>query len=571
MIDELEEAEEAAISNETAPAVELVLNSVADICQRYHITALNDFLDSCRTFAADKVLNVAVFGRFKAGKSSFLNHLIGRPLLPVGVIPITSAVTEVQYGAVEHADVIFQDGRTEDVPLERIGQFMSEVENPENKKGVARVRLELPAMERYRGIRFVDTPGLDSVFEHNTGASLEWLPNVGLALVAVGVDPPLSQHDLELIRNLKRYTPRIALLLTKVDVLEESERRQVQDFVRSQLVRVWDGSVPLFPFSIRPGFEALRRALDESLLAEVRQGAGRQRAAILSHKLDSLLDECGGYLRVALEAAEVSDSDRAQLREKILGQPESLADARLALQLIVRHRIGSIRTSFESLLKADEVRVRDTLMAGFQVEFPAWTRSLRVALERFEDWLSASLTHEMTEVSDKHQKEFAEPVEHVSRQLTQSLQDFRNRLSERALEALGVSLKTTEVDFRPEPPRAPDVRVGRVFDHNWELLSLVLPMPLVKTMVRKHFATKIGDAVFMNLSRLVSQWEEVVSGSLIALRKEAERRFDELVSTIERLISAAVEEAPHIRADLQRLTALRTRNAVDRTGSPDHR
>ena len=187
-------------------------------------------------------------------------------------------------------------------------------------------------------------PGLDSVFEHNTGASLEWLPNVGLALVAVGVDPPLSQHDLELIRSLKRYTPRIALLLTKVDVLEEGERLQVQDFVRSQLARCWDGSVPLFPFSIRPGFEGLHRALEESLLSEVTRGAGRQREVILRHKLDSLLDECAAYLTVALQAAEISDSERAELRQKILGQKESLADSRLALQLIVRHRMGSIRT-----------------------------------------------------------------------------------------------------------------------------------------------------------------------------------------------------------------------------------
>lgn len=565
----IKELEETAISNAAMPRVQGVLNAVAEICGRHQITALQDFQESCRRFAEDKILNVAVFGRFKAGKSSFLNHLIGRPLLPVGVIPITSAVTEIQYGATERADVIFQDGRTESVPLSRIGEFMSETENPENAKGVARVRLELPAMARYRGIRFVDTPGLDSVFEHNTDASLEWLPNVGLALVAVGVDPPLSQHDLELIRSLKRYTPRIALLLTKVDVLEEGERFQVQDFVRSQLLRCWDGSVPLFPFSIRPGFEGLHRALDESLLSEVTVGAGRQREVILRHKLDSLLDECAAYLTVALQAAEISDSERAELRQKILGQKETLSDSRLALQLIVRHRMGSIRTSFESLLKADEGQVRNRLLTSFQSEFPAWTRTLRVVLERFEDWLSASLVREMAELSRKHRQEFVEPVGHVSRQLGQSLQDFRNRLSERALETLGVPLRTTEVDFRPEAPRTPDVRVGKIFDRNWELLSLVVPMGLVRTLVKRHFESKIGDAVFMNLSRLVSQWEEVVARSLVTLRKEAERRFDEFVSTIERLIAAAGEEAPHIRVDIQRLAALRAQDIGDGTGSLD--
>ena len=130
-------------------------------------------------------------------------------------------------------------------------------------------------MERYSGIRFVDTPGLDSVFEHNTDASMEWLPNVGLALVAVGVDPPLSQRDIELIRNLSRFTPNISLLLTKVDLLDESERVQVLEFVRTQLARYWDGSVPVFPYSVRPGFEHLRAEIDEGPLTQAHGEAGR--------------------------------------------------------------------------------------------------------------------------------------------------------------------------------------------------------------------------------------------------------------------------------------------------------
>ena len=234
------------------------LGAVEDLCRRHGISALEDFLESCRAFAQEKALSIAVLGRFKAGKSSFLNHLLGRPLLPIGVVPVTSVVTEIEWGPRERAEIRFADGRVELAPVERIGDFISETRNPENSKHVARVRVELTSMDRYRGIRFVDTPGLESVFEHNTDASLDWLPNVGLALVAVGVDPPLSRHDIELIRNLSRYTPNISLLLTKVDLLEEGERVQVREFVRKQLARYWNDAVPVFPYSVRPGFEHLR-------------------------------------------------------------------------------------------------------------------------------------------------------------------------------------------------------------------------------------------------------------------------------------------------------------------------
>ncbi|MGA2717035.1 MAG: dynamin family protein [Bryobacteraceae bacterium] len=548
---------------DTAPVapeiVQDVLGTVADLCKRHEIAALEDFLESCRTFAREKTLNIAVLGRFKAGKSSFLNHLLGQPLLPIGVIPVTSVVTEIQWGADERADILFSDGRREQVPVDRIGDFISESRNPENYKQVARVRVELPSMDRYRGIRFVDTPGLESVLEHNTDVSLEWLPNVGLALVAVGVDPPLSQHDIELIRNLSRYTPNISLLLTKVDVLNEEERVQVREFVRKQLARYWNDAVPIFPYSVRPGFEHLRAELEDSLLSQVRADTAEHHATILLHKLDSLLTECADYLNVALKAAAVADSEREELRRRIIGQKESLDDTRLALKLIVRHATANTRPTFEALLQPDELPVRKRLQESLDHEFPLWTRSLRIVTEKFDDWLRVVLTRDMAELSRKHRNEFVEPVRRVSRQLSRSLQDFRNRLSERMLETLGVPLRTTEMELQTEDPGSPDVRVGKIFDRNWELLSWLIPMALVQGAVLKHYHRKVGDLVFTNLSRLVSQWEEIVNASLLALEKESIRRLDGLTGTIDKLIASSGQQAPQIRDDIQRLEELRCR------------
>jgi GTP-binding protein EngB required for normal cell division len=539
--------------------VEDVLRTVADLCDRHGISTLEDFVESTRAFAQEKTLNIAVLGRFKAGKSSFLNQLLGRPLLPVGVIPVTSVVTEIQWGPADRAEILFAGGRREQAAIDRIGDFISESQNPENVKEVERVRVELASMDRYRGIRFVDTPGLESVFEHNTDTSLEWLPNVGLALVAVGVDPPLSQHDIELIRNLSRYTPNISLLLTKVDVLDEAERVQVQEFVQKQLARYWSGAVPVFPYSVRPGFERLRAELDDSLLSQARAGAGEQREAILVHKLDSLMSECADYLNVALKSAEVADSEREQLRLKILGQRESLDDARLSLKLIVRHAVGSTRSSFEAVLRGDEVPARQKLQSGLNRNFPLWSMSLRIATAKFDDWMRASLTSEMADLSRKHRSEFLAPGQRAGRQLSQSLQDFRNRLSDRLLETLGVPLRTTEMDLHTDDPKSPDVRVGRIFDHDWDLLSWLIPMALVKGAVLNHYHRKAGELVSTNISRLVSQWQDIVNSSLLALEKESLRRLDALVATIEKLIASAGQEAPRIREDLSLLEALKAR------------
>jgi len=122
----------------------------------------------------------------------------------------------------------------------------------------------------------------------------------------------------------------------------------------------------VFPYSVRPGFERLREELDESLLSHVRAEAGEQHAAILLHKLDSLLSECADYLNVALKAAETADSEREQLRQKILGEKESLDDTRLALRLIVRHAAGHTRSTFEACVRDDELPIRRKLDASLR-------------------------------------------------------------------------------------------------------------------------------------------------------------------------------------------------------------
>jgi GTP-binding protein EngB required for normal cell division len=533
-----------------------LLETVAELCDRYQIADLRYVLESCRAFARAETLNIAIFGRFKAGKSSFLNHLLGEPLLPCGVIPVTSVITRIEFGPNECAEVRFLDGRAEPISLKQIEDYVSETANPGNAKQVASVHLAVPAMDRYRGICFIDTPGLDSVFEHNTNASLEWLPNTGVALVAVGADSPLSHGDVELIRGLSRFTPNISVLLTKVDTLAADERNQVESFVSGQLARYWDGAVPVFAYSIRPGFEYLREQLDERLLSRARAGADQQHAAILRHKAGSLLAECRGYLNVALKAAESADSEREQLRQQIVGQRESADDPRLTLRLIARHAAAGARARFEEILRGDEAPVRQRLLDDLEREFPAWTGSLSVAMERFDEWLGASVTREMAALSQGHRGEFLEPARRAGRQLSQSLQDFRNRLAKQSLEALGMPLETTQVELAIQYPRSPDIRVGRIFDHNWELLSAAAPMSLLQGAVKRHFERRVADAVFMNLSRLASQWDETVGAALLVLEKDSIERFDTLIATIEKLIASAGQDAPRIREDLNRLDAL---------------
>jgi ribosome biogenesis GTPase A len=104
---------------------------------------------------------LAVLGQFKRGKSSLMNAIIGRELLPTGVLPLTSAITILKYGPAERMIVNRNDSVfPEELPVSDLSAYVTEKGNPDNRKKVKTVSVELPVPFLQRGIEFVDTPGV---------------------------------------------------------------------------------------------------------------------------------------------------------------------------------------------------------------------------------------------------------------------------------------------------------------------------------------------------------------------------------------------------------------------------
>lgn len=534
-------------------SVSYPLDLVAELASRYSIAALAPSLRVCQSALTREELSIAVLGRFKAGKSSFLNHLLGREILPVGVIPVTTVVTAIAWGPMENAEVRFSDGRTEIVGLRDVAAFVTEANNPENAKQVSEVILHLPDLERFKSLRFVDTPGLESAFVHNTGTSLAWAPNSDLALVAVGVDPPLTQQDLSLIRKLFEYTPKVGVLLTKVDLLTPTEAAEVLRFVRGQLSRNLDRPVELFPYSTRPGFEALKADLQEQFIERTLDAFRSRKQAVAAHKLQGLLRECGDYLQLILQSAQNRHNEKQQFHLRALAGRDSLADTKLELQLVARHHAAVARGHIEKILAPQEKEMGDELARALVHAYGPWQMPFAPLLERFAAWLRDALTLRLTSISASHKEAFLQPVRDVQRQYLEILQAFRDRLSGRAMELFGVPLRTTETDIVPPSPKSPDIKIGRVFDHSWELISPIIPMIVIRGAVKARFLDIIRYETFKNLARLTTQWTDIVSETILGMQREAENRLELLIQTVEHLAAPSTSGIPDILPDLDRV------------------
>jgi len=122
---------------------------------------------------ATQRFHIAVLGEFKRGKSTLVNALIGQPLLPSGVVPLTTVATEVHFGS-EQTTVIFADGRRRIVAPDVLGDDVTERGNPSNTKHVDRVEVAVGTAFGAPGLVLVDTPGIASVNQHNDAYGFPW-------------------------------------------------------------------------------------------------------------------------------------------------------------------------------------------------------------------------------------------------------------------------------------------------------------------------------------------------------------------------------------------------------------
>lgn len=515
-------------------------------------------------------LDVAVFGRFKAGKSSFLNHLVGRPVLPIGVVPLTAVVTRLRYGPADRVEVRFLDGPVTTVPLRDIGLYVDEKLNPDNQKRVASVEVELPELKPLAPLEFVDTPGLGSAFAHNTEAALSWLPNVGAALVAVSSDAPLSERDLNLLAELRQHTPKIGLLLTKADLLTESQRAEVLDFVRGQLRRKWKAQFPVFFYSIKPELEALKGALIDQLLLPLIQQRSDAASQILRHKLGSLAHQIGSYLQVALAAATQAESARQALQARLHEERQQWELLRAELHGLAYDWAG--KALDWSLAKLEPVRaeLRAKVTTALQAQFPQWRLRLPALMAAWRQWMQTMLTAELAEVSRAQRAMFCEPLHKAALHLSRTVRAFQDRLAGHVKDALGVTLLPREFTPEVREPEAPPVDVGYGFDVTVDIVGHLVPMSLVRRRVQRTLVGKAGWEVDKNLSRLAADWRDRVATAIRDLTQQAERHALAELSALEQTLERSGSDAPMLRqalAQVQGLQAQLTPASTETSGS----
>jgi ribosome biogenesis GTPase A len=310
--------------------------------------------------------HLAVLGQFKRGKSTLLNALLGEPLLPTGIVPLTSIPTFLLAGGTRTVRVFFHDGGqaafadlTREQASEVLARHVTEKGNPRNKLGVARVEVEHPSSLLSAGVVLIDTPGIGSTLRHNTEATLNFLPQCDAAFFVVSADPPITEVEKDFLKAVQDKVAKVCFVMNKVDYLNEDELEEAVKFFEGALKESgFRDNNTIFRVSARHGIDA--RINEKPFLWHQ---SGLQ--ALQDYLFDFLSREKSRILELALArkaVAVVADASmNVKLRQRALQLSQQELEKRIEIFDAKVKEINQEKVKMGDLLAGDRKRTMELL------------------------------------------------------------------------------------------------------------------------------------------------------------------------------------------------------------------
>jgi len=472
--DRLARLEGAAVNLELAKTLERVIREQGLVEFRGALEAIVERIEA-------KTFEVAVFGRVSSGKSSLLNAVLEMDILPVGVTPVTAVPTRIAWGDTPKAEIRFAEAPTLEVSLEHLVEFVSEQANPGNAKRVVSAVARTPSLKLRGNLVFVDTPGVGSLAASGARESYSYLPRCDLGVLLVDAASAPGREDLEILRLLYESGIPAQVVISKVDLLSETDRSRARKYLQEKIASHLGLAVEVHFVSAIGPEAALAGAWFDTIIAPLRQRTASLSELSAKRKLAALSESVVAALKVSLNAStraagRNAGKQRAKVEELALGAEQTLRDTARKCERIVEE----LRSQTMSVMETAAREISHTIVASSEAK-PA-----------------AAVSHALANVADKARSQIRDA-------LVSARDLLRKALGEIAMEVPGLPVQSEEIEL--ELVTQPSLTMPA------ELTSLELEWPRLFRRMPKLFERRL-------LAQLRASAEEPVTRTLYALESE---------------------------------------------------
>lgn len=213
---------------------------------------------------------IVVLGEFKRGKSTLVNALLGKPVLPMDVLPETATINAIMYNEIPILNVVWKDGHEEkgEVSNTYLSQFSAR-----NKDFIADnvqyIKIGYPKEFLKNRIVLVDTPGVSDINEERCDITYHFIPKANAVLFLLDANSPLKKTEKDFIdkKLLAQGIKNIIFLVNKFDDVDEEEEEDVLDELQDRLFHAFKmdtdkpqlNSLEIYPISAKMALAGIEK------------------------------------------------------------------------------------------------------------------------------------------------------------------------------------------------------------------------------------------------------------------------------------------------------------------------
>lgn len=384
----------------------------------------------------DEPYMFVIVGEVKAGKSSFINALLGDPnLCAVAPSPMTDTIQQIMYG--------------ETSKTEEISPFLKRVFQPN---------------EILKDIAIVDTPGTNTIIAHHQEITERFIPGSDLIVFVFESKNPYRQSAWDFFNFMhEEWHKKIVFVLQQKDLMDPSDleinKRGVVEYaekkgIKNPVIFAVSAKEELEGYHVHSGFEPLK----QFILDQVTGGKAQQQKLIgtsdtvfsIITRLQTGLDDrqlqleadvsfrqdikwtLSDHGQQAKRQADILIENLMAAYDRVSGKYEDELSEALSFFPVLKRSIGAIFSKSQSLkswLEAFTHRLQADFGSGMQEKINDRVLDLAESIQQMAHNIDLQIRNSKTILANDHEvfSEIAQRRQNVLRELREAFDQFISR------------------------------------------------------------------------------------------------------------------------------------------------
>ncbi|MGM2630906.1 MULTISPECIES: dynamin family protein [Bacillus cereus group] len=307
----------------------------------------------------DNRFEIVVVGEFSTGKSTFINALLRKNVLPSKVTPTTATINFIKHveqgDGTEKAVINFFNGSKIESSFDQLEKYVTEMSEEHNVvEEISHVDIFVDSKYLTEGVVIVDTPGLQALHPEHERITKKQIKKSNASVLLFNMEQPGKRSEFMFLQDLSDSIDRIFFVGNRMDGVPDNEISDVVTALESSLKDNNYQSIPeeyakVFPIS---ALQALK-GRDENTITKRWQGWSSE-ALIESSRFAEFESRLEEYLFHGEKAKDVIRAPYSALSNFY----EQLQNKMNQIEVLISGEIGIEVLQKEKERLAEEVELR---------------------------------------------------------------------------------------------------------------------------------------------------------------------------------------------------------------------